>query len=109
MALTQSSIDAFSALALGFALAGLVASGFELVCRRQLGFSSLRSGDLRAVATVPVLVFSAPLIIIRNTVRGRRIDGRPIPYVMIATVIACFWSIMCGRLVLDLAQLISGA
>ncbi len=40
MALTQSSIDAFSALALGFALAGLLASGFELVCRRPLGFSS---------------------------------------------------------------------
>jgi hypothetical protein len=109
MALGQSSIDAFSALAIGFAFAGLIASSFELVVRRPLGFSSLQTGDLLAVATVPFLVFSAPLIILRNTVRGRRLDGRPIPYVMVATVIACVWSIMCGRLVLDLTHLVTGA
>ncbi|MGA0595483.1 DUF6949 family protein [Enterovirga sp. CN4-39] len=109
MALTQSTIDAFSALALGFAFAGLLASGFELVARRPLGFSSLQTGDLGALATVPFLVFSAPLIILRNTIRGRRIDGRPIPAVMIATMIACFWSMMCGRVVLDVAHLVAGA
>ncbi|NNM73257.1 DUF6949 family protein [Enterovirga aerilata] len=109
MALGQSSIDAFSAILLGFAFAGVLASGFELVVRRPLGFSSLQTGDLGAVATVPVLVFSAPLIILRNTVRGRRLDGRPIPYVMLATVIACLWSLMCGRIVLDLTHLLTQA
>ena len=109
MALQQSSIDAFSALAIGFAFAGLLASGFELLLRRPLRFSSLQTGDMGAVATVPVLVFSAPLIILRNTIRGRRIDGRPIPYVMIATIIACLWSMMCGRLVLDVAHLLASA
>jgi hypothetical protein len=109
MVLQQSSIDAFSALAIGFAFAGLLASGFELVVRRPLGFSSLQTGDLGAVATVPFLVFSAPLIILRNTIRGRRLDRRPIPYVMIATIIACFWSMMCGRLVLDLTHLLASA
>jgi hypothetical protein len=109
MVLQQSSIDAFCALAIGFAFAGLLASGFELMLRRPLGFSALQTGDIGAVATVPVLVFSAPMIIIRNTIRGRRIDGRPIPYVMLATIIACLWSMMCGRLVLDLTQLLAGA
>jgi hypothetical protein len=109
MVLQQSSIDAFSALAIGFAFAGLLASGFELMLRRPLGFAALQTGDIGAVATVPVLVFSAPMIIIRNTIRGRRIDGRPIPYVMLATIIACLWSMMCGRLVLDLTQLLTGA
>jgi hypothetical protein len=28
------------------------------------------------------------------------------PYVMVATVIACLWSMMCGRLVLDLTDLL---
>lgn len=106
MALTQSSMDAFAAIAIGFAFAGLLASGFQLVVRRELGFSSLQSGDIGAVATVPFLVFSAPVVILRNTIRGRRIYGRPIPYVMLATVIACFWSLMCGRLVLDLTHLL---
>ena len=109
MVLQQQTIDAFSALAMGFAFAGVLASGFELVVRRPLGFSSLQTGDLGAGATVPFLVFSAPLIILRNTVRGRRLYGRPMPYVMAATVIACFWSMMCGRLVLDLTHLVASA
>ena len=109
MVLQQSSIDAFSAIAIGFAFAGLLASGFELLLRRPLGFSTLQTGDLGAVAAVPLLVFSAPLIIIRNTIRGRRLDRRPIPYVILATVIAGFWSMMCGRVVLDLAHLIGTA
>jgi hypothetical protein len=109
VALSQSSIDALAALAAGFAFAGLLASGFELVMRRQLRFSALQTGDLGAVATVPVLVFSAPLIIIRNTILGQRLERRPIPYVMVATMIACFWSMLSGRLVLDLARLVTAA
>lgn len=109
MQLSQSSIDALSALAVGFAFSGLIASGFEFLVRRPLGFASLQGGDLRAVLSVPFLVFSAPLIILRNTVRGRVAEGRPIPYVMIATIIACLWSMMCGRLVLDLTWLVATA
>ena len=109
MAIQQSSIDALSALAIGFAFAGVMASGFELLLRRPLGFSALKTGDMRAAATVPILVFSAPLIIVRNTIRGRLHYRRPFPYVMLATIIACFWSMMCGRVVLDLAQIITGA
>ena len=107
--LSQSSIDAFSAIAIGFAFAGLIASAFEMVARRPLGFSALQTGDLAAVASVPVLVFSAPLVILRNIVRGRRQERRPVPMVMLATVIACFWSMLSGRLVLDLAHLVSQA
>jgi hypothetical protein len=104
--LQQATVDAFGAVAMGFAFAGLIASGFELVARRPLGFSSLQTGDLGAVASVPFLVFSAPLIILRNTIRRRHLDGRPMPYVMVATVIACLWSMMCGRLVLDVTDLL---
>ena len=105
--LSQSSIDAFSAILIGFAFAGLIASAFEMVARRPLGFAALQTGDLAAFASVPVLVFSAPLVIIRNTVRGRRQERRPVPFVMLATVIACFWSMLSGRLVLDLAQFVT--
>lgn len=109
MELSQSSIEALSALAMGFAFAGLIASGFEFLVRRPLGFTALQSGDIRAVASVPLLVFSAPLIILRNTVRGQRLERRPIPYVVLATIIACVWSILCGRLLLDVTWLFSAA
>ena len=55
-----------------------------------------------------MLAFGAPFIILRNTVRGRRFERRPIPFVMIATIIACGWSLMSGRIALDLAHLITG-
>jgi hypothetical protein len=109
MPIDPSAIESLQALCLGFAFAGFLASGFELMTERRASFHLLRTGGVAAVASVPVLVFSAPFIIIRNTVRGRRFERRPFHFVMIATMIACLWSLMSGRLVLDVAHLIAGA
>lgn len=109
MSIDQPTLDAFCALGLGFAFAGLLMSFFEMVVRRPLAFSILHAGGVGALASVPVLVFSAPLLILRNTVRGRRIERRPIYSVVLATVVAGFWSLMSGRLVLDLALFVTGA
>ncbi|MBV9079232.1 MAG: hypothetical protein JO048_17345 [Methylobacteriaceae bacterium] len=110
MTLDPAAIDSLSALGLGFAFAGLTSSGFELVAGRPLGFGLLNTGGVKALAAVPVLVFSAPLLIIRNTIRGRRFERRPIHFVMIATIIACFWSLLSGRVVFDAAaHLLAGA
>jgi hypothetical protein len=109
MTIDPSAVESLQALCLGFAFAGLLASGFELMTERRASFHLLQTGGVAAVASVPVLVFSAPFIIIRNTVRGRRFERRPFHFVMLATVIACLWSLMSGRLVLDVAQLIAGA
>ena len=105
----QAKFEAFAALGLGFAFAGLIVSGFELVARRPLGFSLLRGGRVGALASIPVIVFSAPFLILRNTIRGRRIERRPIPFVMLATIIAGLWSLMSGRLVLDAAHYLVGS
>jgi hypothetical protein len=109
MSVDPSALEAFQALGLGFAFAGLLASGFELVTERKASFHLLQGGGILALASVPVVVFSAPFIIVRNTVRGRRIEGRPFHFVMLATIIACFWSLLSGRLVLDMAHLLTGA
>jgi hypothetical protein len=101
--LNPVTIEVFEALLLGFAFAGLMASAFELFTERRASFRLLQAGGLGAVACVPMLVFSAPFIILRNTVHGRRSEPRPVPFVMLATLVACFWSLMSGRLVLDLA------
>ena len=50
-------------------------------------------------AAIPLLMFSAPYIIMRNTLRGRRIEKRRADLVMMATVIAGLWSLMSGTVV----------
>ena len=105
----QDQFEAFAALGLGFAFAGLIVSGFELVARRPLGFRMLEGDRVGALASIPIIVFSAPFLILRNTIRGRRIERRPIPFVMLATIVAGFWSLMSGRLVLDAAHYFAGS
>ncbi|KQO70365.1 hypothetical protein ASF22_16250 [Methylobacterium sp. Leaf87] len=109
MTLTPSALDSLQTLCVGLALSGLLASAFELFTEHRASFSLLERGGVTAVAALPMLAFGAPFIILRNTVRGRRFERRPIPFVMIATMIACGWSLMSGRVALDLAHLIVGA
>ena len=109
MTLSPSALDSLQTLCVGLALSGLLASAFELFTERRASFSLLERGGVTAVAALPMLAFSAPFIILRNTVRGRRIEGRPMPFVMLATVIACGWSLLSGRVALDLAAMLVGA
>ena len=109
MSLEPAAVEALKSLFIGFAFAGLLASAFELFTRRRVGFELLETGGVRAVASVPVVVFSAPFLILRNTVRGRRIEGRPFFFVMAASMIASLWSLISGRVVLDLLSMLGVA
>ena len=106
MSLDPTTIASLLALATGFAAAGLTASAFELVTHRRASFALLRSGGLAAIASVPLIAVTAPFIILRNTVRGRRFERRPVPFVVAASTIAGFWSLASGHLILDIARLI---
>ncbi|MBB5049875.1 hypothetical protein HNR60_004659 [Rhodopseudomonas rhenobacensis] len=88
-------------LMLGFALAGALTSGYQALARRQAGFGLLQDGAApKTIATVPFLVFAAPFIIMRNTLRGRQVQRRRAEFVMMATVLAGFWSMMSGTVVM---------
>jgi len=50
-------------------------------------------------AAIPLPIFAAPFIIMRNSVRARRIERRRGQMVMAATVIAGLWSLMSGTVV----------
>lgn len=104
-AMDPLAAEAVQAIFIGFAFAGLLASAFELLTRRRVAFELLQSGGFGAVASVPVVIFCAPFMILRNTVRGRRIQGRPLIFVVLASLIAGLWSMACGRVVLDLIQM----
>jgi hypothetical protein len=99
-AIAPETLESLFSLALGFAVAGLCASGYRLFSRHAPSFRLLEVGPVPArFAAVPLLVLSAPYIIMRNTLRGRRLEGRRAEVVMIATVVAGLWSLMSGSVV----------
>ena len=98
--MSPDTIESFLSLALGFAVAGLISAAYQAITARPASFRLLNaSARPAAIAAVPFLVFAAPFIIMRNTVRGHRIEGRRFEFVMIATVLAGVWSLMSGTAV----------
>jgi len=104
------ALESFLSLALGFAVAGLVSAAYQAVAARPASFRLLHEASRPlALAAVPLLVFAAPFIIMRNTMRGRRIEGRRFEFVMLATILAGIWSLMSGTAVVTaLRALLSG-
>jgi hypothetical protein len=95
--MTPEALNTFFSICIGFALAGALVNGYQAVAERPAGFGLLQDGVApRTFAAVPFLVFAAPFIIMRNTLRGMRVETRRLEFVMMATVIAGFWSMMSG-------------
>jgi hypothetical protein len=95
--MSPEALNSFFALCIGFSLAGALVSGYQALAARPAGFGLLQEGITpQRFAAVPFLVFAAPFIIMRNTLRGARIERRRFQFVMMATVIAGFWSMMSG-------------
>jgi hypothetical protein len=104
-AVSPEAIQSFFSVAMGFAFAGMCASGYRLFSSRFPSFRLLEIGPVPArFAAIPLLMFTAPYIIMRNTLRGRRIEGRRAELVMVATVIAGLWSLMSGTVVVLAVQ-----
>jgi hypothetical protein len=101
--MSPEQLQSFLALAIGFALAGVLATGYQVLTERPASFRLISGGPrLRALAALPLVIFAAPFIIMRNTIRGRRLEGRRFEFVMVATIIAGLWSLMSGTLVMML-------
>ena len=95
--MSPDTLNSLFSLCIGFALAGALASGYQAMAERPAGFGLLQQGAApKTFAAVPFLVFAAPFIIMRNTLRGARIERRRFEFVMMATVISGFWSLMSG-------------
>jgi uncharacterized protein DUF6949 len=89
------------AVMIGFSIAGLLASGYQVLADKPLSFRLLGASTVQALASVPLLTFGAPFVIMRNTVRGRRMESRRFEYAMVATVFSCFWSLMSGTVIVE--------
>jgi hypothetical protein len=92
---------------MGFAVAGLLATAYQYVTKRPMSFRLINQGpQLRALAALPLVIFAAPFIIMRNTFRARRLAGRRFEFVMLATILAALSDLMSGTLVMMLLQAI---
>jgi hypothetical protein len=95
--MSPESVHLIFALAIGFAFAGMLATGYQLFTSRALSFRVLESGPKPSTfMAVPILAFAAPFLIMRNIIRGQAIEARSFQLVMAATVVAGLWSLMSG-------------
>jgi hypothetical protein len=98
--MSPDALQSFFQLGIGFALAGMLVSGYQAIVKQPPGFGLLQRGPTpEAFAAVPFLVFAAPFIIMRNTLRGGAPEPQRIQFVMIATVLAGVWSLMSGTFI----------
>jgi hypothetical protein len=103
--MSPEQLQSLLALAIGFAVAGLLSTGYQTITAQPASFRLIsRSSRVRALAALPFVIFAAPFIIMRNTIRARRLVGRRFEFVMLSTVLAGFWSLMSGTLVVMLLQ-----
>lgn len=109
MRFDQTTFESLAALALGFAFAGMVASTFEMLTRRTVRLALLETRDLAAIASIPLLVFAGPLLIIRAILVRPKAARPGLGPTAVAAAIAALWSLASGRIVLDLAHLVTGA
>jgi hypothetical protein len=103
--MTPESLQNLFSLALGFVVAGLCSAAYQLATSRLPSFSQLSTGPSpQAFAAVPLLMVAAPFLIMRNTLLGRRQEGRRFEFVFLATLIAGFWSLMSGMVMVMTLQ-----
>src|ERR1700712_2274614 len=98
--MSPDALNSLFCLGIGFALAGALASGYQAFVLRPASFALLQRGIApQTFAAIPFLVFAAPFIIMRNTLRDARVKRRRFQFVVMATVLAGFWSLMSGTVV----------
>jgi len=101
----SNSAQSMIALGIGFAFAGALSNGYQLVTEKQASFHLLESTERKeALAAVPFLIFAAPYVIMRNTIRGGRKNGGNFGFAAMAMLVAGFWALMSGTVVVMLLQ-----
>ena len=88
----------------GFVCAGILSSFYQLVAQRPVGFRVNAETWSGTVASIGMCTFAGPFIIMRNALRGRRIENRPIGWLFGSSAIASLWSACSGVLLLNVAM-----
>ena len=86
----------------GFVVAGILASLYQLIADRPVGFRLRLNSGAGVIAGIVLCCFAGPFIIMRNALRGRRVEQRPIGWLFGSSAIAGLWSACSGVLVLNM-------
>lgn len=105
---SQNQLDAFLAIALGFAFAGVIASLYRAWRNEPVQFELLLTGGSATVAAIPLLAAAGPAVIMRNTIRGRKYERRKVHFVAIATALASLWSMVIGYQLMNVLHSFGG-
>ncbi len=105
--MSPESIQSLLALAFGFGVAGLLASIYQLRTERPPSFAILRVANRSPFFILPFLMFTAPFIIMRNAILGANVEDGGFGFAMLATMVAGFWSLMSGTLVIQLITIVN--
>ncbi len=92
----------------GFVMAGLLGSLYQLVTSKPPRFNFDGEGLLSFLFGLGICVFAGPFIIMRNAIRGRRIENRPIGWLVASSTIAGMWSMCSGIMVLNVILILIG-
>lgn len=90
-------------MASGFVAAGVLASFYQLVTDNPPRFSVHLDTLWNGFLSLALCAFAGPFIIMRNAIRGRLIEGRPVGWLVASAAIATGWSLCSGILVVRFA------
>jgi hypothetical protein len=100
--LFELAIAAYAA-ACGFVAAGVLASLYQLVTDKPPRFAIDLETIGKGLAGILLCAFAGPFIIMRNAIRGRTIENRPVGWLVASTAIATGWSLCSGIVVVQFA------
>jgi len=86
---------------LGFVAAGILGSFYQLVTQRPPAFVLALDTWWAILSSVVMCAFAGPFIIMRNAVRGRQIEHRPVGWLVLSTMIAVAWSLCAGIVMIE--------
>lgn len=83
-------------IAVGFAIGGLIGSLHQWLTDRAPSFQDIGETFTGKLWALTMIVLGGPFIIMRNALRGRVIEGRPMGWIVLSSVIATSWSFCSG-------------
>ncbi|MGH6734897.1 MAG: DUF6949 family protein [Methyloceanibacter sp.] len=89
-------------MAVGFVMAGVLASFVQLVSGEPMRFNLEPKSILASLGGVLLRVLAGPAILMRNAWRGMRVEARPRVWFGVSLAIAAVWSLFSGALLIDL-------
>ncbi|MEP2704617.1 MAG: hypothetical protein ABJN98_06090 [Roseibium sp.] len=92
----------------GFVSAGLLGSLYQLVTSQPPKFNFAGETVVSFLTGILMCIFAGPFIIMRNAIRGRRIENRPLGWLVASSTIAGMWSMCSGLMVMHFALVVTG-